>query len=298
MMCPACGRNNFKWAQRCDHCKAPLTGEARPGTTAASSSQNQTTEQSPRKPSRFAEGCGGERLDPAERAAQVQALTDRMKSIVASGHKPEWMFVCQTGNGGTLCLPPADGQTSLLLFTSPLLALDYLRAIGERGAVGGVRVDSITELPDGWPELGVHSFCLNRCPRCQVGLAFPLDELKSLDSFLKIWALERASRFLQGQAYARAVLENQKKGLAEMKRPLEALRDHGAGDNAHVHQLLAIIALSQQDSVGRTVALARLKEFQPPTPLETDDFAKGLADGIVGLLASFELLRVPDSLPS
>lgn len=294
--CPACGKNNFKWAKRCDHCKAPLTGEARPEATTAASSEKQTTAASWEKLSPVLSGCGVEHLEPAEREAQVQAVTDRVKSLLASGLKPEWIFLCQMGNGGTLCLPPVNGRTSLLLFTSPILALDYLRAIGEHGKVGGVQFNSITELSRGWPpELAVGSACLNRCPRCPVGLAFPLDALESLDSFLKIWALERASRFLQGQAYARVVFENQKKGLAEMKLPLEALRDHGGADNAHVHQLLAMIAQSQQDAKGRAAALERLKEFQLPVKLETDDFARGFSEGIVGLMATYELLRVPNS---
>src|SRR5579864_1291859 len=146
MTCPVCGKDNFKWAKRCDH--------------------------------------GIEHLAPAEREAQVQALSNRMRSILAGRQKPEWVFICNVGNGGTLCLPPVNGETSLLLFTSPLLALDYLRAIGDRGEARAVPIDAITELPRGWPELGVHSFCLNRCPRCKVVTAFLLDALTSLDSFL------------------------------------------------------------------------------------------------------------------
>src|SRR5687768_14392616 len=26
MQCPHCGRNNFNWARRCDHCRQPMTG--------------------------------------------------------------------------------------------------------------------------------------------------------------------------------------------------------------------------------------------------------------------------------
>jgi hypothetical protein len=242
--------------------------------------------------------CGVEPLDPAKRDAYVQALTDRTKTILASGQKPEWIFLCQMRNGGTLCLPPVNGRTALLLFTSPLLGLDYFRAIGEQGKVGAVQVNSIAELARGWPDLDVRSFCLNRCPRCQAGLAFSLKELESLDSFRKIWAFERASRFLQGQAYAKAVFKGQTEGMEQMKVALEALRDHGGADNAHVYQLLAMIAQSHQDAEGRAVALARLKEFRPPPTLETDDFARGFSEGIVGVMATFELLRLPDSLPS
>jgi hypothetical protein len=237
--------------------------------------------------------CGIEHLAPAEREAQVQALSNRMRSILAGRQKPEWVFLCNVGNGGTLCLPPVNGETSLLLFTSPLLALDYLRAIGDRGEARAVPIDAITELPRGWPELGVHSFCLNRCPRCKVVTAFLLDALTSLDSFLKIWALERASRFLKGQGLARAVFEGQKQGMARMRVALEALRDHAAADNAHVSQLLALIALAQEDVEGRAAALARLNEFQLPVKLEVDDFTRGFSQGIVGLLATYELLRVP-----
>ncbi|HUK37361.1 MAG TPA: hypothetical protein VLV86_25770, partial [Vicinamibacterales bacterium] len=169
------------------------------------------------------------------------------------------MFLCDLGNGGTLSLAPPDGTKSLLLFTSPLLALDYLRAIGKQGNVGGVPINSLAELARAWRKLGADSVCLNRCPRCSGWvLRFPLDGLESQDAFLKFWALERASRFLKGQGLARAVLEGQKQGVTQMKVALEALRDHAGADNAHVYQLLAMIALVQKDAEGRAAALTRL----------------------------------------
>ncbi len=192
-----------------------------------------------------------------------------------------------------MCLPPVDGQSSLLLFTSPLLALDYLRAIGEQGKVGGIHISKLTDLPRGWPGPDVHSFCLNRCPRCDVALTIGFENLKTVDGFLKVWAVERASRFLKGQGLAQTVLEAQGQGIAEMKAALETLRDHAAADNAHVYQLLAMVAQTQQDTQGRADALARLQEMQLPVKLETDDFARGFAEGMVGLLGSYELLRLP-----
>jgi hypothetical protein len=242
-----------------------------------------------------APSCAVEPLDPAVREAWVKAMTERSDRILASSEKPEWVFLCQMSNSGMLCLPPVDGRTSLLLFTSPALALDYLRAIGDQGNVGGVHISKITELPGRWAKLGVHSFCLNRCPRCDVALTIGFENLKTLDGFLKVWAMERASRFLKGQGLAQSVLEAQRRGVAEMKVALEALRDHAAADNAHVYQLLAMVAQMQEDTQGRADALARLREMQLPVKLETEDFARGFSEGIVGLLASYELLRVPGS---
>jgi hypothetical protein len=232
-------------------------------------------------------------LDPARREAWTQALTARMKKILASGEKPSWVFLCRIGQDATLCLPPTNGQSSLLLFTSPLLALDYLRAIGMEGKVTGVRVEAISNVPRGWPELGVHSFCLNRCPRCNVALTYSFTELESVDSFLKVWALERAARFMKGQLLAQAVVKAQAQGGEQMIKALEKLRDHAAADNPHVYQLLAMLAGSRSDPKGRATALMRLEEFQLPVKLETDDFAGGFAEGIVGLMATFELLRLP-----
>ena len=234
-------------------------------------------------------------MDPALRDAWVKAMTDRADRILESSDEPEWVFLCEMPNGGTLCLPPVDGRTSLLLFTSPALALDYLRAIGQEGKVGGVHISNITELPRGWANLGVHSFCLNRCARCDVALTIGFENLKTRDSFLKVWAIERASRFLKGQGLAQAVLEAQQRGVAEMKVALETLRDHAAADNAHVYQLLAMVARMQEDTQGRAEALASLLEMQLPVKLETEDFARGFAEGTVGLLASYELLRMPGS---
>jgi len=224
----------------------------------------------------------------------VQAITDRMQRILASGQKPEWLFLCDLGKDGILLLAPPDGTKSLLLFTSPLLALDYLRAIGKQGTVGGVPINALAERSRTWRKLGVDSLCLNRCPRCSGWvLRFPLDGLEAHDSFLKFWALERAGRFLKGQDRARLVFESQKQGLEQMKVALEGLRDHAGADNAHVYQLLAMIALVEKDADGRAAALTRLSECQAPVKFETDDVARGFSQGIVGLLATYELLRVP-----
>ncbi len=286
MKCPHCGSHNFNWAKRCDDCRRPLS--ALPTETPT----NQQT-----KPPSIS--CYLERLDPAERDTQVQAITDRMQTILASGQKPEWVFLCDMGNGGTLLLTPPDGTKSLLLFTSPLLALDYLRAVGKQGNVAGVPINSLAEFCQTWRKLGADSLCLNRCPRCSGWVVtFPLDGFKSHDSFLKFWALEHASRFVKGQGFARTVLNAQTQGLTQMKLALETLRDHAAADNAHVYQLLAMIALAQKDAEARAAALTRLNEFQAPVTFETDDAARGFSEGIVGLLATYELLRFPNPPPS
>jgi hypothetical protein len=99
--------------------------------------------------------------------------------------------------------------------------------------------------------------------------------------------------FLKGQDRARLVFESQKQGLEQMKVALEGLRDHAGADNAHVYQLLAMIALVEKDADARAAALTRLNECPAPVKLETDDVARGFSQGIVGLLATYELLRVP-----
>ena len=46
---------------------------------------------------------------------------------------------------------------------------------------------------------------------------------------------------------------------------------------------------------GRADALARLRETPVSVKLETEDFGRGFAEGLVGLMASYELLRRPGS---
>jgi hypothetical protein len=232
-------------------------------------------------------------MDPAGFEAGVQFVTKRAQDMLAAGQRPEWIFIGQISENDFLCFSPNEQQRSLLLFTSPVLVTDYFQAIGKEGRPAGIRIDSITELPKGWPELGVHSFCLNRCPRCNVFLTYGFEGLSSLEAFLKIWALERATRFLKGQRMARRVADGQGKGMAEMKVALEQLRDHAAADNAHVYQLLAMIGRSLQDAATRAAALARLEELRLPVKLETDDVAQGFAEGLVGLFATFELIQIP-----
>lgn len=284
MNCPSCGRGNFAWAKACDHCHAPMGGAAPPDQAGPAPSTPSATP-SP------AHACTLEHMDPAVRDAQVRAVSDRTRQIAATETLPEWFFVCQVGEG-TLALPTENKTQSLLFFTSPILADDYLRAIGEQGVVGGIRVTDLAAFARGLADQGARTFCINRCPRCQVMLAIKLSALDSPDQLLKVWALERAGRFLKGQGFARAVFEAQSRGVVPMRAAVETLRDHAAADNPYVYKLLIFIATVQHDEALKAEAITRWNQLAPGIPATSGEEGRDLAEGIVGLLKSFELLNL------
>ena len=113
-----------------------------------------------------------------------------------------------------------------------------------------------------WISRGASSFIVNRCPRCSVCLAGELRDLLAGDSYVKIWAIDQATRSCKGEVEVRRIIQYQNKGsMKEMRASLELIRDHI--DCGIPYQLIAFTAGAQEDAAAKTAACERLKEFGP-----------------------------------
>ena len=79
-----------------------------------------------------------------------------------------------------VCTPPGSQHKTLMLFTSPLIALDYLRFSKISASPAGFKVESLPVLAEQWKAAGIDSYALNRCPRCPTfNIISPKDGLLS-----------------------------------------------------------------------------------------------------------------------
>ena len=81
---------------------------------------------------------------------------------------------------------PVDGRTSLQLFTRRFSRSITCGRLVIREVSAAFPSAISPELSRRWANLGVHSFCLNRCPRCEVALTIGFEDLKTLDGFLQV----------------------------------------------------------------------------------------------------------------
>ena len=136
-------------------------------------------------------------IDPRIKA-KTDEVVNRTRKIMESGVRPEWMFLIRA-NGGFLTLKPSNNEGACIpLFTSPILAKDYMREFKVEGDVGGIKIENLPASGPKWIEAGITRFNLNRCPRCADALLYDAGVLLSVEKVIQCWAVARATRDCQG----------------------------------------------------------------------------------------------------
>jgi hypothetical protein len=232
-------------------------------------------------------------LDPAKLAE----VTRRAQEILKAGIAPERLFLCQQG-GGTIFVRSPENQPMLPLFTSAYAARDYMRVTGAGTGVGTVKLENLPQLAH-YQENGAETFTLNRCPRCRVCLASPIEVLKSREGFLASWAVDRATKSLHGEILVRTVMKYlSAHSPAQARAALEQIRDHINCGVPYVHQMIGFIAGMQGDEPAKRDAAERLKEFIESGFTGTVDFSiEALAQATVGLMINFDIPMTAPQTP-
>jgi hypothetical protein len=230
-------------------------------------------------------------------SAKVAEVARRAQQLLKAGTAPEWLFLCQQG-GGTVFVRNPDNQPILPLFTSSYAARDYMRVTGAGTDVGQVKLENLPQLAH-YQKNGVNTFTLNRCPRCKVCLASPIEGLKSRETFLASWAMDRATKSLHGEVLVRAVMKHLSETSASQARAaLEQIRDHINCGVPYVHQMIGFIAGMQGDEPAKRDAAERLKEFNESGFTGTVDFSvDALAHAAVGLMINFDIPMPAPKMP-
>ena len=108
------------------------------------------------------------------------------------------------------------------------------------------------------------------------------------EDFAKTWALFRATRQVLGEIRCRSAMSRLSTGsFAEARADLEYIRDHFDCSIPYLHQMIGMIAGTQNDHTAKAAAMERLKEFGPEFQAPLDFSPQLMATATVGMMLNF-----------
>jgi hypothetical protein len=247
-------------------------------------------------------------IDPALLHAAVPAIKERANAMFDAGIRPGSLYLAIEGasQGMVVFRTPKFGAAALV-FTSSFQAADYLKESKIPGGVHEFPATTLQSYMEDWKSSGAGAFALDRCPRCPVWLPIPIKDGITYEQICRVWAIHRTTRIFQAQRCIRFFMDttpenNLPDHVENRKRKreaLESIRDHLDCSVPYLHWMIAIEAGMSHDEEVRLAAIERLSEFGPmfcdkaTLSSEGDAWAQAVAECQVGLLRSFEMLRLP-----
>jgi hypothetical protein len=247
-------------------------------------------------------------IDPALLHAAVPAITERANAMFDAGIRPGSLYLAiDAASKGVVCFQAPQFGAAALVFTSGFQAADYLRESKIPGGVHEFPATTLQSSMEGWKRSGAGAFALDRCPRCPAWLPIPIEDGLTYDQICRVWAIHRATRIFQAQRalhfYMDTSPENNLPDHVENRRmkrkALESIRDHHDCSVPYLHWMIALEAGVSHDDDVRLAAIERLREFGPMfhdkavMSSEGEAWVQAVAECQVGLLRSFEMLRLP-----
>ena len=240
-------------------------------------------------------------LPSAKHPAQIEVNRLVTQLLEADKFPDAFYFAFDTGGAVIIMATPNPPHKSILLFSSPFSALDYLRANKFAGKVVGFKTDSLPALAEQWRNAGIDSFIVNRCPRCSsINILSPKDQLITREQLFLGWATQWALRNVRGEDLVRQYQAHSGNDMVAKKRAtLEYLRDHVDYSIPYVHWIIALLAGMQGDENVRLTAAAKLEEFGQEfigktTPAkekeDLETWGRSAVEAELGLRASFGML--------
>ena len=248
-------------------------------------------------PSSLSDSSNSPRLPPADPQAVNEVA--RRQALLISGQAPEWLFACGAQDG-LITLRHENGPV-MLLFTTPLVAKDYIAVTKVAAEVRQFKVDSLPATARNWLAEGSERFALNRCPRCTVFNMYATQELIH-GKFPEIWSVVRAIQWLRGEIRAREYMRYSATDRPRARAALELIRDHIDPGVPWVFELIAFLARMDGDQAANLAAIERLKDFGPEfadwasrwsASPNSAPLATALARATVGLCLSFGIQLNP-----
>lgn len=236
-------------------------------------------------------------LPPADPRAVNEIV--RRQAILKSRQAPEWIFACSGQNG--LVTWRHQNQPVMLLFTTPLIARDYITVTKVVAEVRQFQVESLPATARNWVAAGAARFAVNRCPRCAVFNPYATEDLVH-GKFLDVWALARALQWFRGEIVVREYIQYSGADRPKARAALEMIRDHIDPAVVWVFELIAFHANMDSDQAANLAAIERLKDFGPEfadwpsrwsTASNPAPMATALAKATVGLCHSFGIQLNP-----
>lgn len=245
-------------------------------------------------------------------SAAAEYMRRRVDQFLKAGRFPKFYFFGVDPVSGGIAFLKGTGQVrwSLLIFTTPLSAKDYLRVVNNPSSVAGFNMDHLPLWSKRWKQNGFDSIVVNPCPRCARYTAFQLKDggLVSKQVLELAVATSWAQRIFKGEPLVHQFMAQSGDDAVSKKRAiLETLRDHVDCCVPYVYELIALFASLQRDEEARSSAILKIQEFGPQftrseshpiNPADPKSWAEPMAKATMGLLASFGMLNLKQQPPA
>jgi hypothetical protein len=152
---------------------------------------------------------------------------------------------------------PDSSQGCLLVFSSPIRAEDYRRALlatdsakramGELGFLSSSPSEFVEMLSDLRQSPGIEQLALDRCPRCEAFTSVGSD-VHSAEDAVRIWAIFKATELARTELYGSYALAAARRGEFEVARDVALeLVGHVTPEDPRAHSLLGKVGIALGD---------------------------------------------------
>jgi hypothetical protein len=206
--------------------------------------------------------CAEEEAWRTDHAATMAAL------LAGPGRPPDdaprFVTLLSAHGDGLVTIPGAapEGASCLPVFSSPIRAGDYARAVFGREDAGPMLVSSptdLTRMAGDLPQLGIETITLDRCPRCRVVAQVVARQLTTPAAVLEWWAVHAATERLRVTVWLDYIRRVARAGELFTARDVALqMTAHVTLDDPRVHFLLGQVALALDDRTTLRQAAAML----------------------------------------
>jgi hypothetical protein len=146
---------------------------------------------------------------------------------------------------------PDKPSRGLPVFTTPTRAADYRQTLLSRGPASeylvSTPVEFVAMLRDIEPS-GIEACALDRCPRCEMFMAFGTQSMRSAEDIITVWAITTSTQQARVNMYLRYAVDQALAGRLDVARDvaLETIA-HVTLEEARVHTFLGHVAVALND---------------------------------------------------
>jgi hypothetical protein len=178
--------------------------------------------------------------------------------------EPLFTTLINSTGGGILTITVSE-RPVLPVFSTPFRAADYRQALGGSGRSLKHLLSSPQQLLGMFRDIEampIESFCLDRCPRCNIFSAYGTRSTKSVSDLIMVWSVHKSTERGRADLYFQYALDAARTGRLEISRDvaLETV-GHVTPEDPRPHLLLGQIAVRLKDRQLLREARAFLRFF-------------------------------------
>jgi hypothetical protein len=210
-----------------------------------------------------------ELLKSAHAEGPVEELS-RLAEDVRQSHVPNSLFTVGDADVGSYHEFQHEHGPTLLLFTSPYQASDYLRCVRLGAKVVGIPWKNLETFGTQIAKTAIKNFTINCCSHCRVMNLVGIQSLAKPETVHLLWSFAIAMQHWRAARLMAAISNDIMAG--ESWQALLMLRNHVDCGNPYIHQVIGICAKIKADDVTFQECVLILREFWPKFDISSIPF--------------------------